>query len=170
MAVDEARLLLEQLEEALDEGPEDEEDALEVAMLAGLATRLGERGPVLDRAADWREGPGRAHLAEAWRLLDADALLEALEDCVDGAGGPDAVGEALSDLDEVVAAAIWAGRPEGLAALAKEAERTVRAVPEAFASASQLASDRMRLRGVVEELELYGFWLAVAEAETWAQA
>lgn len=165
---DEARLLLEQLEEALDEGPEDEEDALEVAMLAGLATRLGENGPVLERARDWRKGPGRNHLAEAWRLLDTEALLEALEDCVDGEGGPEAVAEALSDLDEVVAAAIWAGRPEGLSALTKEAERTVRAVPEAFATASSLASDRMRLRGVAEELDLYGFWLAVAESAAWA--
>ncbi len=105
---DEARLLLEQLEEALDEGPEDEEDALEVAMLAGLAARLGEDGVVLGRANEWRKGPGQIHLAEAWRLLDTEALLEALEDCVDGEGGTEALAEALSDLDEVVAAAIWA--------------------------------------------------------------
>jgi len=165
---DEAALLLEQLEEALDEGPEDEEDALEVAMLAGLAARLGESGPLLQRAAEWRDGPGRAHLAETWRLLDANALVEAIEDCVDGTGGADAVAEALSDLDEIVAAAIWSGRPDGLDALTREAERSIRAVPEAFASASSLASDRMRLRGVADALELYGWWLAVAEAAAWA--
>ncbi len=108
----ELEVLLEQLDELLTEGAVDAEDALEIAVVAGLAHRLGAPAAALVDAEAWRAAAGRDLLAEVWEELDVDALLvEAIDAAATNELPEEEVEEALYDVDEVIAAAVWAGRP-----------------------------------------------------------
>ena len=68
------------------------------------------------------------------------------------------------DVDDLVAAGIWCGRREAVKATARRAEAIVRALPDVFVDLADVAHDLLRRREVAEELEFYGYWLAVSEA------
>ena len=159
-------VLLEQLDELLDEPVVDAEDALEVAIVAGLAARLGG-GPSLQEAEAWRDGDGRELLAETWEQVDMDALLEALDEVSGGGATDEEVEEALFDVDDLVAAAIWCGQRKVVRAGAAKAASIVRQIPDVFAPLADLGKPIARLPSVAEDLDLYDYWLAVTDAEAY---
>ncbi len=160
----EVQVLVEQLEELLAGPIVDEEDAFEVAVVAGGAARLGADPAALQGAVAWRDGPGSLLLVELWKQVDAGPLLEALEGVSEGGSADEVVEEAIFDLDDLVAAAVWCQQQEVVKPVAARAEAIVRALPDVFADVADVARDLLRRREVGEELELYGYWLAVAES------
>ena len=65
-------------------------------------------------------------------------VLGELEGVLDPDADEVAVEEALYEVDEVIAAAIWCGRRAAVKSLASEADRLVRQVPEPFAQVADL--------------------------------
>lgn len=163
----ELEVLIEQLDELITGDIEDAEDAMEIAVVAGLADRLGATPEQLAEAVAWRDGAGGAFLDEAWRDVDLDGVLEALDACTGGDVDPEDVEEILFDLDDVIAAAVWCGREANVRKAARDAAATVRSVPEPFAPFAADAREVMSLRSVGERYDLYDFWAAVIEAEPW---
>jgi len=159
----EVEVLVEQLDELLGGPIVDAEDAYEIAVCAGGATRLGADPEALKEARTWRDGPGQLLLKELWEQVDAEPLLEALEAVSEGGASDEEVEEALFDLDDLIVAAIWCRQREAVAKTAAKAERIVRDLPDLFEDVADVAKDLLRRREVGEDLELYGFWLAVAE-------
>ncbi|TNE85763.1 MAG: hypothetical protein EP330_24305 [Deltaproteobacteria bacterium] len=162
--VAELDVLLEQLEELLGQGAFDAEDALELAAVAGMAARLDESHEAVKRAVEWREGPGEELLTDAFDHFEGDEILNALEAVLTPDADEEAVEEALFELDEVVAAALWCGRRDAVSQIANEAERLIRQVPEPFAQVSDLGVSMARLPAVGMSYDIYGFWMAVADA------
>ncbi len=162
-------VLVEQLDELLAEGAVDPEDALEIAVVAGLAERLGATDEAMAEARAWREGPGKSLLAEVWGELDEDGLLDAVESCAVAEVEEEEVEEALYDVDEVVVAAIWAGNPAAVRSLARQAARVVRTVPERFAVLADVGASFARLPAVAAEIDLYDYWFALADSAVWAE-
>lgn len=163
-------VLVEQLDELLGEPILDPDDALEVAIVAGLAARLSASPEVMRDAVVWRDGPGKELLGETWDQVDLEPLLEALDACTGGDMTDEQVEEALFDVDDVVAAAIWCGRPGAIKAAARRAAAIIREIPDPFAPIADLAVELARLPAVAEHLDLYDYWLAVADAPRIAEA
>jgi hypothetical protein len=163
-------VLIEQLDEMLGEPVIDAEDALEVAIVAGLAARLAPRGGVggLADAERWRAGDGRELLAETWEQVDLAPLLETLDVVTGGGATDEEVEEALFDVDDLVAAAIWCGRPDVVRAGARRTAAIVREIPDVFAPIADLAKEIARLPAIAEHLDLYDYWLAVSDAGVYA--
>jgi hypothetical protein len=164
----ELEVLLEQLDELLTEGAVDAEDALEIAVVAGLAHRLGAPAAALVDAEAWRAAAGRDLLAEVWEELDVDALLEAIDAAATNELPEEEVEEALYDVDEVIAAAVWAGRPAAVRRLAAETAKTLRDVPERFAPLADVGIAMARLPAVGRDADVYDYWFALADAGKWA--
>lgn len=158
-------ILSEQLDEILTTGVDDEEEALEVAALAGMLARLGADRAMLADAEAWRRGAGAELLEEAFEAVDIDAYVEAVETALHEGGDETTIEDAVVDVDELVAAAVWSGRVRQVAAAARELEKTVRLVPEVFAHLAEQGRSLARLRGVAEHLDVYGYWLAIADAD-----
>jgi hypothetical protein len=137
-------VLVEQLDELLGEGVVDTEDALELAIVAGLAARLGA-GPALADAEAWRDGPGAELVAELWDEVDPDALVEAIDEVSGGGASDEEVEEALFDFDDLVAAALWCRKAAVVRAAARKVEGLVRQVPDPFAPIADLAAPIARL-------------------------
>ena len=179
--------LVEQLDELLGGPLVDPDDALELAIVAGLASRLGAPAEVMAPALAWRDGPGRELLAETWEQVDLSELLEALDDAIghmEGAAsagpdkdegedeggdededeGDDPLENALYDLDDIVAAAIWCGKTSAVKAATREMARLVRQVPDPFVPLAPFAVEIARLPTVAQHLDLYDYWLAIADA------
>ncbi len=156
--------LLEQLDELLNEPLVDEDDALELAIVAGLAYRLGASAADLQGATAWREGPGEDLLDEMWEQVDLDPLLEAVDACTEGGMSDEEVEDAVYDVDDVIAAAVWAGRIELVRPAARQMASIVRSVPDVFAPVGEIASQMAALPTVAEHLGLYEYWLALADA------
>lgn len=165
----ELELLLEQLDELLDEGVIDADDALELAGIAGLAERLGARGASLDRARAWRQDADPALVREALASMDVVALVAALDSVADGLSDDNEVDEALNDFDEAVAAAVWLGEPDLVRAGARHVAQMARTVPEAFAALSWDGKTMARTAEVAQDPGLYDYWLAIADAGDWAE-
>jgi len=166
--VDEGVVLLEQLDEVLEEPILDGEDAFEVAVLAGLAHRLGVSGGALDTAMVWRDGEGADLLDAYWSAFDPTDLIAGVDEVIGGDTDEEEVEEALLDVDEAVVAAVWCGRASAVTALSAAVESTIRAVPEVFASLAEDGSDMAREASVAENADAYAFWFAVADAGEWA--
>jgi len=158
-------VLLEQLEELVAEGVQSPDDALEVATVAGLAARLGATEEALADVSTWRDLDGVEMVAEALKEIDLPALVEALDN-LEGSDEHE-VEETVSDFDDVVAAAAWCGLADPLRESAKQVAAAIRLVPDPFAFMSSTGRDMARSRVVAEDLGLYDYWLAIAEAETW---
>ena len=162
-------VLIEQLEELLASGTVAPEDALEVASVAGMVSRLGAGGhESLQRAVEWCDGPGQELLDLAFEHFKADVVIGELEGVLDPEADEVAVEEALYEVDEVIAAAIWCGRRAAVKSLASEADRLVRQVPEPFAQVADLGLSMARLPAVGMDYDLYAFWMAVVDAGTLA--
>ncbi len=161
----EVEVLVEQLEEMLAGALVDEEDAYELAVVAGGAARLGADPMALREAEQWRDGPGAELFQELWKQIDPEPLLEALEAVSEGGASEEEVEEALKDLDDMVVAGIWCRRRDAVQEAARKAERIVRELPDVFVSVADVARDLLRRREVGMELELYGYWLVIAQAD-----
>jgi hypothetical protein len=157
-------VLVEQLDELLGGPVVDEDDALEVATVAGLAARLGATPEQLAEAKVWRDGVGQELVRATWDSVDAAPILEELEGVIGGGATDEQVEEALFDLDDLVAAAIWCGRRDAVRAAAREATTIVRTVPDVFVSLVDLAVTLAKLPSVARDLDLYDYWLAIADA------
>lgn len=157
-------VLVEQLDELMGDPILDADDALEVAIVAGLAARLGADADALRDATAWRDTAGKELLAETWSLVDLEPLLEALEACTGGGLTDEEVEEALYDVDDVIAAAIWCGKPTAVRAAALRAAAIIREIPDPFAPLADLAVQLAKLPTVALNLDLYDYWLAVADA------
>lgn len=157
-------VLLEQLDELLGEGAVDADDALELAAVAGMAARLDASHDAVKRAVEWRDGAGADLLSEAFDRLEAGEILQSIEAVLSPEASEEAVEEALFELDEVVAAGLWCNRRDAISQVANEAERMIRMVPEPFAQVADLGVTMARLPAVGMAYDVYGFWMAVADA------
>lgn len=160
----ELEVLVEQLDELLGEGAVDADDALEIAMVAGLAARLGASEQALADAEAWRDGSGRELLDEAFDELELDELLEAIDGVINGVAEEVQIEEALYDFDDVVAAAVWVGRTDAVRQAAREVARTIRLVPDTFGSIADVGLEMARMPSVGEHYDVYDYWMAVADA------
>lgn len=167
MSQEEADVLAEQLEEMLSEPIVDADDALEVAMVAGLLARLDPQSAALASAQTWLDADGKDLLTEAFLMIDLEPLAEAV-DALTPDDEDEAVEEAVLDVDELVAAAIWCGHGSDVGALAREVAKAARALPEAFVSLSDVGADLAKEPSVAAHLGLYDFWLAIADSAEWA--
>ncbi len=165
---DELSVLLEQLDELLADGVEDAEDAMEVAVCAGLAHRLGAAEADLAEVTAWRGAAGADLLDEAWREVALEDMLENL-DAVSAGGEIEDVEEALFDFDDVVAAAVWCRRGDRVRAASAAVEKLIRDIPEPFAPLADVAKGLARLRSVAEHTDLYGYLFALVDAERWVE-
>ena len=155
--------LVQQLDELLNSPIVDEDDALEVAIVAGLAARLGATAADLVAAVAWRDGIGADLLAEMWEQVDLEVHVEAVDACTGGGLTDEQVEDAIYEVDEVVAAAVWCGRIDRVQDAAREVASIVRGVPDVF---EPVAADGRLLastRAVGEHLFLYDYWLALAD-------
>jgi len=137
-------------------------DARVVAILAGRTRRHGPH-PDLAPAEAWRDGAGRTLLEESWRDLD----LPGIEDAVLTVEGTTPEAEALAAiraLDDLCAAATWAGCPRRLAPSVDLVSRTVRAFPEAWARLSAEASRVLQEAPPVPGDPARGLWTAIEGA------
>lgn len=157
-------VLMEQLDELLSGGVDDAEDALELASLAGTAARLGADPAWLADAENWKVGPGEELLETAWNLIDLAPLVEAIDAVSCGAETDEEVEEAVFDFDDIVAAAVWCGREDVVAAAAREVEGIISTLPDLFAEMAPYGVDLCRRRAVIDHVEVYGYWLAIAGA------
>lgn len=161
--MEELQVLEEQLEELLEEGAIDPEDALEIALVAGLAARAGCTGALMSEALAWKAGPGRDLLAEAWSLLDQETILGEFDAVTDGTAEDEAVEEALLDVDELIAGAVWCGKQKLVAPIARHVSDAVRIMPEVFAMLQPDAAALVRLESVGLEYTLYDFWFTISQ-------
>ncbi len=161
----ELNILLEQLEELLHDPILDGSDALEIAIVAGLAERLGAEQSALQGSVDWRDGEGKELLDEGFASLDLNELVAAVDGLV--GGDEEEVEEALSDFDDVVAACLWCGKGEHVREASKKVSLSIRQIPETFGCLASMGSSISALPAVGQNREIYDYWLAVAEAGQW---
>ena len=167
--VDELSTLIDQLDEVLAEPIIDADDAIEVAILAGLCERLGSRGEAVQAARRWRDEEGGDELLEAyWQDFDEGELIAGIEEVLVADAEEDDVEEALLDVDEHVVAALWSGHASYVASMSASVEGSIRAVPDPFAPLSDVGLEFARLPAIAAERDLYAYWFAVADAARWA--
>ena len=164
----EVDVLLEQLDELLHEPIFDGEDALEVAIVAGLAERLGAPKYALVSSVEWREGEGKELLADGLQSVDFEQLVEE----IDGLMGEDrdVVEDTLSDFDDVVAAAMWCGQRALIEEVSRRVAKSIRELPDSFACISSLGTALAALPAVGANPDIYDYWFAVAESKQWAES
>ena len=159
----ELEVLNEQLDELLEEGAVDGDDALEIAMVAGLVARLEESSCSLEAAELWRKGPGQPLLEEAWSQIDLDGWVESLELLIRGEGTDEEVEEVFLDLDEAIAGAVWLGWSSRVLSVARDLGALVRSSPESFAHLSGDAVALTQRRSLAEAFDAYTYWFAMVD-------
>ncbi|TVQ86461.1 MAG: hypothetical protein EA397_19885 [Deltaproteobacteria bacterium] len=155
-------VLLEQVEELLGEGVVSADDALELAAVAGLAQRLGAGPASLTEAQTWLESGGRDLIAEGLDEVDLDDLLERIDNLEEADDYE--VEEAVSDFDDLVAAALFAGLADTLRPAARQVAQSIRVVPDPFSFMAETGRQMVRTRAFAEEMGLLDYWLAIVEA------
>ena len=159
-------VLLEQLDELLGEGVVSADDAIEVAAVAGLAQRLGAPPASLADAVAWLDEGGRDLVSEALDDTDIDELVEVLDN-LDQADEFE-VEEAVSDFDDLVAAAAFAGLTGAVRPAARKVARLIRQVPDPFVFMSETGRQVAKSRAFAEDMDLLDYWLAIAESADWS--
>ena len=71
-------------------------------------------------------------------------------------------------VDDLVAAAIWSNRTQHVRKAAKRVAHAARDVPEVFAELADFAADTAKLEAVARDIDLYDYWIAIAQAKEWA--
>ncbi|MEM6927470.1 MAG: hypoxanthine phosphoribosyltransferase [Myxococcota bacterium] len=163
MEREELEVLTEQLDELLNAPIVDEDDALEICIVAGLAYRLGASPAVLADAAGWRDGTGAELVASLWQQVDLEPLIEEVDACTLGGRDDDEVEEAVYDVDDVVAAAIWCNRRDAVREAARRLARIVREVPDVFTNLATFARSFAAKPAAAADLDIYDYWLALAD-------
>jgi len=164
----EVDVLLEQLEELLHDPIVDGDDALEVAIVAGLAARLGAPEYALASSVAWRGDEGKELLAAGFDAVDFEKLVDEIDNLVEEER--DVVEDALSDFDDIVAAAMWCDRRAFILDAARSVAKSIRDLPDAFACISSLGSSLAALPAVGRNPDVYDYWFAVAESKQWAES
>lgn len=159
--MEEKNVLEEQLEELLEEGAVDPEDALEIAMVAGLTARLDGDAQLLAEVVAWRDGPGKDLLVEAFSQLDVESILSDFDNVLDPDSEDELIEEAVWDIDELVCAGIWADQREAVAPLAAHADKMCRMMPDLFEMLKADGRDLVKRPTVGADFALYGFWFAI---------
>lgn len=157
-------VLLEQLEELLASGAVDVSDALEITTCAGLAARLGATGAELADALAWRSGTGADLVTELFETIDTEPLVDGIEGLLGTDPDERTLEEAVFDFDDLVAACVWCSRNGAVKEAARSVAQTIRLAPELFAPLAPYGQQMSRLPAVAEELGLYDYWLALADA------
>ncbi len=157
-------VLLLQLDELLGEPIVAVDDALEVAICAGLAHRLGAPEAQLVTAVAWRDSDGAELLAEMWTQVDLAPLVEEVDACTGGGLTAEQIEEAVFEIDDVIAAALWCGQREAVRESCRQLSAVVRSVPDVFADLADFAAQLAKLPTVAEDLGLYDYWLTIADA------
>ena len=160
----ELEVLSEQLDELLASPIVNEDDALEVAIVAGLAYRLGATPATMAAATEWRDGQGAELLEQTWAEVDLEPLLEAVDQCTAGGCTEEEIEEAVYDVDDVIAAALWCNQRDLIRSAALELSRLIRGIPDVFVPISDIGGLIAATRGVGENLDIYDYWLALADA------
>jgi hypothetical protein len=163
-------VLVEQLEELLDEGAIDGSDAIEIAMVAGLAARLGASEEVMAEALAWRAGPGGPLLQLIWQEIAEDDPLEELEALVTQEPDDEPLEEAVYDIDDLIAAAVWCGCPERVTRTSARLANLIRDVPEVFEPMAELGAEMAQMRVIGEHYDVYGYWFALADLRNLPEA
>ena len=159
-------VLVEQLDELLAEAVVSADEALEVATVAGLAVRLGATSDQVADARQWLDEGGLELVEEGLDEVDWDELVDNL-DSLEGAD--DHTGdEALSDFDDLVAAAAFVGQESRVREAARKVAAIIRLVPDPFVFMVPTGEQMMGCRLVASDLDLYDYWLAIAQAESWS--
>lgn len=166
--INELAALSDQLDEVLQDPILDGEDAIEVAILAGLVERLGGLGGALEAARKWRDEDGVDLLEEYWADFDESDLVAGVEEVLVGDADEDDVEEAILDVDEHVCAALWSGHSGSVRSLAESVEQSIRTVPDPFASLADVGVEFSRMPAVARDRELYAYWFAIADSARWA--
>ncbi|MEN0063691.1 MAG: hypoxanthine phosphoribosyltransferase [Myxococcota bacterium] len=162
MEAEELKVLNEQLDELLVGPVVDEDDALEICIVAGLANRL--TGDINPDAVAWRDGRGADLIASLWSQVDLAPLLEEVDACTGGGRSDEEVEEAVFDVDDVIAAALWCNHRPAVQSAARKLAELVRQVPDVFVGLSKFAKSFAAKPAVAEDLEIYDYWLALADA------
>lgn len=162
--MDELRVLVDQLSELLSGTIEDSDEALELCQLAGMIARLDDSAPVLKRAAQWLEGSGAEMVEDGWCFFDTVEMMDALETLSRGELDPHAIEELVFDVDEWAAAAVWCGEQDAVRELVDGLTSAVRENPSAFSFMAKTASSMASSRAVAQDLVVYEFWMALADA------
>jgi len=166
--MDELSVLVEQLDELLIEGAVNGDQALEIAVVAGLAARLEADPEAIAAAEAWRDGLGRELLDEGFQEADVAELVQAIDQLTIDTDDV-AVEEAVYDFDDMVAAADWCGRLKVVRAEAQRVAEIVRQIPEIFQVLAYDGREMSRMRIVGQDPGLYGYWFALADAAEWAE-
>jgi len=166
----ELAVLIDQLQELFDLGATDGDEALEIAVVAGLATRLDADPVLLEPVEAWRRGPGAELLEEGFTEADIDGLAEAIDDVSGGEVDEEEVEDAVTDFDDLVAAAAWAGRTDLLREAAHRVAEIIRTLPDVFAPLAPDGSAMVRTATVAADPDLYDYWHAIEEAGKWADS
>lgn len=161
--MDERDVLEEQLEDLLAAGATDAEDALEIALVAGMAARLSASPELLRAAKVWSQTIGKELLDQAWPLVDLEALQDGFDAVLDGQHTDEEVEEALFDVDELVAAAIWCGQEAVVRGVAREVAASIRMMPDLFSPLQPEGAAMVQLSTVGSHYDLYDYWFAVSE-------
>ena len=167
MSDDERKVLLEQVSELLEGEIVDDDDALEIAIVAGLAARLGGDDPVLVLARAWRDGDGKELLDEAFADLELDEVVDAIDGVLTHEATEEEVEEALYEFDDLAAAAIWCGRAKAVRAAARRVSDAIRQVPEPFIPLADYGIMMAKTAAVAADYDIYDYWMAVADAAKW---
>ena len=157
MRHEEAALLEAQLREAM---AETAADPVELAALAGLLNRLAPDAPLLETVRALVEA-GLDLRAPAEDALDALLAVEEDDD-------PAESWDALAALDELCAAATFAGDPGQLTEAAEEGARAVRAFPEPWGVHAEAAAALLSGRAPLPGDPAARLWAAV-EASRWTE-
>ena len=162
----ELEVIVASIDELLGEDYLDEEEALEIAALAGLAQRLGAPPKVFEDVQRWiQEQGGRALLDEAWQALDLDDVLDPIEDLLGDEPSDEAVEEAIWDFDDLVAAAVFDDQLARVRKAVNAVERLIRLSPETFACLAADARALARDPRIAANLDAWAYWLALADAD-----
>ena len=161
--MDELQVLIEQLSELLSDTIEDSDDALELCQLAGMVARLDASASILKRANEWRDGIGADRIEDGWCYFDSVEMTDTLALLVQGELDAHAAEELVFDVDEWVAAAVWCGEQDVVKGLTEALASAIRTTPTVFQSLANTGAQMASSRAVAEALEVYDFWLALAD-------
>lgn len=159
----EGDVLVQQIRELMAERIEDADGAMELATVAGLAARLGVSSPVLERAETWCRGSGAPLLLDGLSAVDLDVLVEELELVIDANAPSREVEDALFDVDEVLAAAVWAGQALAVQQAGQAIAALVANAPALFSEMADEASELIQTQSVASQAEVYAYWYTIAD-------
>ena len=159
----EKTVVLGQVDELMAEGIEDAEDALELAMVVGLAARLEATDSELHAVNAWREAWGADLLDEAWEDVELSNYTDAIDALLDGSATDEQIQEAIFSWDELVAGAVWNGHADSLVSTSAEIAQTIRQCKETFSGLKDYAARLLENPLISGNPAVYDFWFALAE-------